>query len=43
MIQYSHQDSPMSPHSFLSVVSKRRGLIFVVFLLTVAQIGRAHV
>lgn len=41
MIQYSHQDSPMSPHSFLSVVSKRRGLIFVVFLLTVALVAIA--
>jgi polysaccharide biosynthesis transport protein len=38
MIQYSHQDSPMSPHSFLSVVSKRRGLITIVFLLIVAAV-----
>ncbi len=38
MIQYSHQDSPMSPHSFLSVVSKRLGLITIVFLLIVAAV-----
>jgi uncharacterized protein involved in exopolysaccharide biosynthesis len=39
MIQYSHQDSPMSPHSFLSVVAKRRGLILLVFLLTVVLVA----
>jgi polysaccharide biosynthesis transport protein len=39
MIQYSHQDSPMSPQSFLSVVSKRRGLIIFVFLVIVVAVG----
>ena len=38
MIQYSRTDSPMSPHSFLSVVRKRSktiGLLFVVLFLTI--------
>ncbi len=41
MIPYSHQDSPMSPQSFLSVVSKRSGLILIVFLLIVLTVALA--
>ncbi len=35
MIEYSHYDSPMSPHSFLSIVHKRRMLILTLFVLVV--------
>lgn len=38
MIEYSHYDSPMSPHSFLSVVHKRRNVILALFVLIVVVI-----
>ncbi|MBN1998928.1 hypothetical protein JW935_15315 [candidate division KSB1 bacterium] len=38
MIEYSRYDSPMSPHSFLSVVHKRRKLIIALFLVIVVAI-----
>lgn len=38
MIQYSKLDSPMSPHSFLGVLFKRRKLVLVLFTVIVASI-----
>jgi polysaccharide biosynthesis transport protein len=38
MIQYSKLDSPMSPHSFLGVLSKRRKLILIMFAVIVVSI-----
>lgn len=38
MIQYSHLDSPMSPHSFLSVFVRRFKLVAFVFLTIVGAI-----
>ena len=38
MIQYSKLDSPMSPHSFLGVLFKRRKLVLVLFSVIVASI-----
>lgn len=38
MIQYSKLDSPMSPHSFLGVLYKRRKLVSIMFVVIVAAI-----
>ena len=35
MIEYSRYDSPMSTHSFLSIIYKRRKIILTLFLLIV--------
>jgi len=41
MVEYSRYESPMSPHSFLSVVRKRRKLIISLFALIVICIVAA--
>lgn len=38
MIQYSKLDSPMSPHSFLGVLFKRRKLVVIMFAVIVFSI-----
>jgi polysaccharide biosynthesis transport protein len=38
MIEYSRSESPMSPHSFLAVVYKRRKTILVLLLLVIVAI-----
>ena len=41
MIEYNHFDSPMSPHSFLGVVHKRRGIILFLFAVIVGSMVAA--
>jgi len=41
MIQYTHYDSPMSPHSFFGVLHKRRKVILVLFIVIVGSMTAA--